>query len=223
MSEKYFDSEGNEVKGLLTPEEIEEKLEEARVKSEEDTSKQLEEYQKETDEEIENMKNELEETRNELEKEKVKDKNFGNLRRSKDISNGKIEELEKKIEGLSKDIETGKTEASDQMVVSAIKSKAGDDKTLEESIRFFFNQFSKPKDTNELKQRVDSAYILATGGQTVNPLTGEAISGAGGTEPPMSEGTGKGHKLSPAGIEQGNAAGITDADREKAKKRGIIK
>ena len=86
-----------------------------------------------------------------------------------------------------------------------------------------FNKFTKPQNIEELKELVESAYILATGGQSVNPLTGSAISGAGGVEPkPDVSGTGKGIKMTEAGKAAGKAAGISDADYEKAKKRGII-
>lgn len=223
--QKFFDADGNEVEGVLTAQEVEKKLEEAQTKAEEEANKKLEEYQKATDEEVEAMKKELEETKEELAKEKDKDKNFGNLRKSKDESNGKIKELTEKVEKLEKGIEETKSQASEQMISSAIKAKSGDDKELEEKIKFHFNQFTPPKNTEELKQKVESAYILATGGQAGNTLSGETISGAGGaSEPAMpAEGGVKGHKLSEAGKEVGKKMGITDQDYEKAKKRGIIK
>ena len=219
-----FDEDGKEMENALTAEEVEEKLNEAKEtaksEAEEEANKSLEETQKESDREIEDLQTKLEETSELLEKEKEKDKNFGNLRKSKGVSDEKIKELTETVEGLKTSIDEKvngiKDDTRKKELDAAIKSVAGNDKDLADKIQFHYNKLSGEE---YFVLRVQSAVSLATGGKSASVLDG-VISGSGGNPPPSEEGE-KG-ELSADAKDVSKKLGISDADIEKAKKNNII-
>jgi hypothetical protein len=107
-------------------------------------------------EEIERLQKELEENKLALDKEKSKDKNFSELRKTKD-------ELEKK---LSEAIGGVKKEVNDEKITEAIGKLANGDEELAKKIKFHFDNTLaavNPKNIEERNKKVQDAYLLARG------------------------------------------------------------
>ena len=206
-----YDSEGNPIDEVKTPEEIAQQIQDAKEEAEAEHQTQLEKIQEEKDEAKEALKA-MEES---LEKEKDKDKNFGKLRgaaleKEKEVQaqKDKIEELSKKFEGLEA---TSKA----QPVNMRIKEVAGGDEELEKKIKFHYNSFATPEeDTEELqKERIKNATILATGGEKqADPLTGGVVASGGGVAP-GGVASGETGKLSDSSAKNvGKKMGLTDKE-----------
>lgn len=211
-----YDSDGEEVEGAFTAEEVEAQLEEAKTKSDEKSVSQLEESQKTNDEATQALQDKLDEANEALGKEKEKDKNFKGLRDSKGKSDDKIAELVATVKGLETKIEEkigGLTkDALTKKVDDAIKGVSGEDKEMSDKIKFHYEKLTGEED---FTTRMQSAIVLATGGNQ-SVLQGSAIS-SGGFNPTPSDGNEPG-ELSADLKEVAKKAGLSDAEIENAKK-----
>lgn len=174
MAELY-DADGNPIEAL-TPEEVEERLNEVK----EEFQQTIEEVQQELQEKEEA----LQAAQEELEKEREKDKNFGKLRQ-------KTKEKEDLVEKLTKELEEIKTKLGEMekgvkvsQVEAAIKEMVGGDPEDVKKVKFYYDQFvGEPENEEKMRERIKNAMILAgIGGKT--PLSGEAF-GTGGGQPPL--------------------------------------
>lgn len=112
------------------------------------------------------LQKQLDEAKGALAKEQDKEKNFNNLRKSKEADEGKIEELSKNINDLSSKLNSvleGTAKALSAYKESTHKKIAGEDAELAKKIDYFYGQFQgDPKTPEEIEQRSRQAYVLAT-------------------------------------------------------------
>lgn len=177
----YYDEQGQEVEGVLSPEEVEEKM----LEKETEMNKAIEEAQTSQEEEIKTLQAQMTEKEEELKKLQEKDANFGALRKKAEVKEEEIAKMQKQIDdlkgGLVGQIEKINQVLSEKQIDEAALKTAEGDKELADKIKFHYKSFSgEPKDTQEAQQRMDNALILATGGKVAN-LGGSVISGAGGS------------------------------------------
>ncbi len=175
-----FNEDKEEVEGALTPEEVEEKIEEAKTVAQEETKEKVEGLEGE----LEDNKNLLTEAEEELEKEKGKTKNFGKVRGKVDDKQKEVDDLKEKLGNIEGQVtEIRKNSETGTIKQTADKLAKGDEE-LSKKISHFYNQLAVPeKDTEELKtERFKNAVTLATGGQA--GIGNEAI-GSGGGNPPI--------------------------------------
>ncbi len=151
-----------------------------------------------------------------------KDYNFSNLRKQKEEKEKEAEELKKRIA----EVESGmasKLSEIEQGRINDIKNNsigvfAGDDEKLKEKIDFYYKKFAgEAKTPQEINERVNEAYLLATGGNH-NAMRGSIISSAGGSVSYF-EGKKQEKLQSPEAIEVAAKMGIS---QETLKKSGLI-
>lgn len=183
-----FNETGEKVEGAMSPDEVEAKLTEEREKVEEEKEKEfttnLEETLKANKEELEAKEKERKELEDELAKEKDKEKNFGALRGKNKEGEEKITELTESITKLQESMTEMATKTSDSKIDGAVKEITGDDNELAEKTKYHYKRFEgEPKDEEEFKKRIEDAFLLASGSNPANALTGDVISSAGGGAP----------------------------------------
>jgi len=218
---EYFDKEGNPVEAL-TPEEVEEKLDEIREQTKSETQAIVDDLQtKLSDKELE-----LATLQEELAKERSKDKNLAGQRKIIEEKVKEIDTLKSEIDRIKKDYEIKFTEierkGKERMIMNMIGELAGSDKNLADKIKFYYDTFRPIDETNkkpeeiekEIQERIKNAYILATGGRVSRPLTPEIISSAGGATPIINP---SGEKLNPELQDLAHKLGISDAELKKHK------
>jgi len=212
---EVFDSAGNPIDETLTPEEVDQKIDEAK-----------EEAKGEFDTEIQKLQDEKEEKETALAaaeealgKEKEKDKNFGKLRGSTEEKEKEIGVLKEEVTGLKDKVEGIEKSAKSQPVNVMINKLAGNDEELKKKIKFYYDNFTIPEEDDEEKQkeRVTNAYTLAAGGKPVNPLSGDAISSGGGVAPGGEEPSSKGKLSSEEASELGEKLGISKIEQRRHK------
>jgi DNA repair exonuclease SbcCD ATPase subunit len=209
----YTDKDGNTVEAL-TPAEVEEKLADVRAEA-------IDEANADRQAEIDDLNTQLAEKETALATEKAKDKNLSGQRTV-------IKDREEEIAGLKKTIEEVKADTSkkiDEIGASAKKkvvedmigNLVGDEKELKDKVQFFYDSFKgEPATEDERKQRINQAYILATGGRPANPFSASVISAQGGIPQTKMQTEGK---LSP-GVE--NVAHNLGIDDQELKKYNLI-
>jgi len=195
-----FDDSGNPIEGVLSPEEVEEKITEA--KEEAKTAFETEKTE---------LKTKIEKLDEELETEKGKDKNFGKLRDKKDEAETKLTELEKKFEdkfgNLAKQIDENKLDEK-------IKVVAGGDDKLADKIKYYFNSFAGvPEKPEDFDKRMADSLKLAKGESSGTP--GNVIA-TGGDGVVKSESRGK---VSEGASDVGKNLGLSD---KEMKDSGLI-
>jgi DNA repair exonuclease SbcCD ATPase subunit len=214
---QLFDEHAQMVEAF-TPEEVEQKLNEAREMAIEETNKLRQEEVDDLSLQIESKDRELEQAKQELEVEKSKDKNLAGQGRIIRDKEKKIDELEinyKKLEEkLDQRINDVEVKSREKMVNSMINELSGNDKDMTNKIKFYFDSFKgEPADDNEIQQRIQNAYVLATGAKPTSPLSGAVLSSSGGM-PVINP---SGEKLSDAGKAAARDLGITDQELKKYK------
>ena len=212
-----FNENQEEVEGAMTPEEVEEKLQETKDQATDNATKQVEEIEEEHKQEIKELEDQIKEKEEEVTKEQDKDKNFTNLRGKTKEKDEAISKLTEEIEKLKGTVEEKMTEfqqgATKEKVEDIIDGIVGSDKELKEKVMFHYNSFEgEPKTKEELLERINNSHILATGNKLANPLTGAAISSVGGSGVETKEDKGK---MSGKEKEVAKALGINDADLKK--------
>ena len=96
-----FNEEQEEVEGALTPEEVQEKIDEAKAEAEATVQEKVDKLESD----LEDNKTILNEAIEEAEKEKEKAKNFSKVRGKVDEKDARIKELEEKHEKITERIE----------------------------------------------------------------------------------------------------------------------
>lgn len=204
-----FDIDGNLLDETLTQGELEEKLSEAK-----------EAYQIDV-EEVKNQLSDKEESlklmEEELGKEKEKDKNFSNLRKSREEKETEANNLKDEIKGVKEEINSLKKGTENDNINNVINELTGEDGELKKKVKHYYDNFITPEDDNleKRKERVMNAYTLASGSRPANPLSGGAISSSGGTFP--DEVIGGGEKLSGSARSVATKLGISDNDLKRHK------
>jgi myosin heavy subunit len=163
----FFDADGNEVEGVLPPDEAT-KLQE-QVKTFEEKAKQAEQ-----------LEVKLKEKEDELMKLSSKDYNFKKLR---ERSEEEIEEMKKKMSEKEKamltevmetrrELDGERNKRFEETKDEVLKSLAGDDKNLRDLIEVNEKELNgTAKTPKELEERYRKAYILAKGeSPKANPL-----------------------------------------------------
>ena len=208
--EELFDSEGNPIDNLQTPEEIEQQIQDAKDEAKAD-------YDADTTalkDEIEEGKEALKIAQEDLAKEQEKDKNFGKVRGKAE----KVDELTETVKTLNEKLTGLEATTKSQPINTMIKEKAGGDIEMEKKIKFHYNSFTIPdEDTEELqKERVKNAIILAGGGENpVNPLEGGVVSSGGGVAPGGPEPGESGKLSTPEAKNVGKKMGLTDKEMKE--------
>lgn len=215
---ELFDKEGNLVDNVFTQEELDAKLSEERTKAIEDANADRQEEIDKLNEQITTKEKELETAKEELTKEKDKDKNLGGQRKIIEAKEKEVEDLKTKVSEIEKitgeKITKIEGEIKDRTISQMIEVLAPGDKDLADKIKFHYDNFKgEPKDLKEIQQRIENAYVLATGGRPQNPLTGEVISSSGGVGPKPSGGG----KVSEEVMDVAKKMGITEQEMKKHK------
>jgi len=211
-----FDEKGNLVEGLLTPEEVQLKVEQeaARLVDEANATKQAEiDAANIKLEEAEKAKAELEEKMAKLDDKSL---NFGNLRKKAEEKDDVIEGLKSSIvkldEVMNQKFSQLSAETNKQKVISLINRVAGSNVELAKKIEFNYNRLNAtPKDEKELAQLVNDAVLLSTGGSKPNLFSTDVMSSSGGTAFKQDDG----RKLTDTGKQAAKEFGLSDAILKK--------
>jgi len=214
---EFFNEKGESIEAL-TVEEVETKLNEAREMAIEETNKLRQEEIDDLQLQMESKDTELEKAKKDLEVELSKDKNLAGQGRIIRDKEKKIDELEEKYKGLEQKLDDKitavETKSREKMVNSMISELSGNDKDMTNKIKFYFDSFKgEPADDNEIQQRIQNAYVLATGAKPTSPLSGATISSVGGM-PVINP---SGEKLSETGKEAAHDLGISDKELKSHK------
>jgi seryl-tRNA synthetase len=218
-----YDAEGNPIEAYL-PEEVETLVTKEREGA-------VEEANKLREEEVQTLVTEKEA----LEAEKVKleerisgldskDQSFKILRGALDKKEDKIAELEEKIGEMGEEVNNKIAEISGKMLEDVrndlFEAITGNNKEIKEKVAYYYDKFEgEPKTKEEMKERMENAYILATGGKGRISLSGDIVSGAIGNSfiPRNDAPTGKLSDQST--VEVAKKLGITT---EELKRNGLI-
>ena len=209
----YYDQNGEEVDGVMSPEEVQALL----AENEAESQRLIEEAHVAAEEQANEVGRLLAEKEAELEKLHNKDMNFGRLRGKTEADGSKIAALEKQIDemkgGIISQIDKINQVMSEKEVSEAILVATGGDRELAEKVKTFYKTFNgAPKDAKEMQQRIDNSLTLAGGGRTT--IVGANVySAAGGTF--QSDNVGGQSKWTDTQKELGRNLGITDADIAK--------
>lgn len=206
---EFIDANGNTV-NAYTEEEVNQKIEDAKLTLEEEHKTQIQEKEIA----IVDLNTKLVELNKKILGATDKDKNWDALRTSK-------EELEKKVGTLEGELSGIKGLISDATLSQSIDKLSGGDAELSKLIKFHYKRFAldseelkDPKKAEEgFQKRLNDAYTLAIGGGA-NPLTGKVVSSSGGGALKFKEGT-QAEKLSPGADEVGRKMGLDDEDMKK--------
>jgi len=206
--EEVFDSEGNLLDSVLTPEEAEQKMEEAKVVTEEELQS--------AQDKLDGKEEELKEAVEALEKEQGKEKNFSKLRGKTDEKEKEITTLRETIDELAKKVDGIGQVGKERNVQSAIDGVVGKDEELSKKVKFFYDQFAgEPENDEKFKERIQNSVTLATGGKSNDALSGDAVAFGGG-EATKESGGGK-----ISGEEQ-DLAGKLGIDNNELKRHKLI-
>lgn len=215
---QLFNEKGDLVEAY-TEEEVQKKIEEETVKIIEDTNA---ERQAEIDEayaKIETAEMAKKDLEEKISKMGDKDTNFKNLRQKVDekdtIIIGLKDTVQKLEESMNQKFTQIDTEGKKQKISGLISQVAGGNQELSKKIEIYYSRFNVvPKTDDELKQLVNDAYLLATGGEKKHMFSADVLSSAGGTpiKPDLTS-----EKLSEKGLEAAKALGISEQRLKKHK------
>ena len=211
--EEVYDADGNPVDEILTPDEVDQRINDAKEETKADYEVDIQDLQSKLDE----KEQELKQAQEELAKAGNKDHNFKNLRDKKEEKEGEVAELKNQISELKQTFEKQSSQSKDNWLTTSIEKIAGDDKDLAEKIRFHYDQFVVPQEDTLQKQeqRLKSAYTLAVD-SSGNALSSDAIaSGGAGKQPTPSGGGGK--LNDPGAVEVAKNLGIDEKTLRKNK------
>lgn len=175
----YYDEEGNEVEGVMTPEEVE------ALKAE-------------LTEKLTTKEQEIEEKEKELASLKTKDFNF---RKFEEATEKQKEEMMKeftdKEQALIQEVSSMKSQFLSEQRASVLDIYVGSDEELRKKVEEKANSlYGKPAETKEeYTLRVKEALTLVRSGAQVNPIHAPSVSGAyGKTDRPKYTDTPEGEK-----------------------------
>jgi hypothetical protein len=148
-----------------------------------------------------------------------------NIKKMREAIALKDEELKKVTSQLTEMPGKIKSELLVETKVEAIAEAVGKDDELKKKVEFFMDQFKKvPTTKAEMKELVDQAYLLATGGERKKPGVFDGGVGSGGYDGGRS-GSSAGEKGDYLQNETANAKAIRSAmgiSDEEAKKFGKV-
>jgi len=213
MTELY-DAEHNKVEGALTPEEVEEKLKTEVEKAKTEASTQVDTIKSDYEKQIKEKDDKIEEQRIKMEDYGKKDFNW---KQAQDV----IETLKKEKAEIERKMDEKITKVKDELrgdtLVKAIKRVAGDDKDLQVKVKYHYDRIKgEPANEDEIMERVEEAYLLATGSKPRGGFSSDAFRTGGGAGPKGGE---TGGKVSEEGSEVGEKLGV---DKETQKKHKLI-
>lgn len=223
---QLFDEQGNVVEAL-TPEEVEEKLNQARAEAIEEANAERQAEIDAVTAQVTEKEEALKTAQEDLQKEKDKDKNLGGQRRVIEEKEKKVEELTTLVNTLKSDFDKkiADIQSSDKRktIDNMIDRVADGDKVMADKIKFYFDSFrsidetgKKPEDViKEIEERIKNAYTLAAGTKPANPVGSTIISSAGPGATPVINPTGE--KLSPELVDLAHKLGTSDAELKKHK------
>jgi len=209
----YYDENGEEVSGILTPEEVEQRL----AEKETEMQSRIEEIETAKQEELQSIQQQLADKEAELVGLQDKDRNFGAFRKKSEADKTEMAELKKQIDELKgavvSQFNSINQVLSDKTIDEAVLRVSGGDKELSDKVKFFYKSFSgTPKDDKEFQARLDNALVLATGGKS-NVRVDYSV-GTGSTFQPNNS-VGSANKMTEAQRAFAHSMGITDADIAK--------
>jgi len=207
-----YDADGNKVEETLVPEEVDQRISEAKEEVQASLQKDLEEAKNQAQEKEDLLKAKEEE----LAKLSNKDTNFKKLKEGKEeeiaLLKKEMEEIKGQFSGLTK-------EAKEKEINNTIDNLTEGDEEMAKKVKFYYGSFAIPEEDNAEKQseRIKNALILAGGASKANALKGVIGSGAGeGILPKMDLNPG-GEKLSSDAVGLAHKLGIDDKDLKKHK------
>lgn len=172
--------------------------------------------------EHERLKADLEKVTKELEAVGSKDRNFAQLRQAKEA----VEEaLRKSEEKMAAEIGKIRSEMSQTALDAAVRGLAGEDPELAKKVRFHFTETLKGVSgttPEEFKQKIQQAYLLATGVQPNPAVLSGAMYGSGGAGPGAGSmpAARRGQPLKPELVDMGKRYfGLTEDDFKKYDKQ----
>jgi hypothetical protein len=193
---ELFDQDGNIVEAF-TKEELDQQLIEAKSELETKIAEQ------------EKIINEKEEA---LGKEGDKENNFVKLRKAKETAEKQLEAMKTELEGKISEV---KSEVSKRDFENAVAQLAGDDEDAKSKIKFHYDNFKgDPKDDKERAERLENAFILATGSKPLRSVPGSIVSTGSPYIPPASKTQGK---ISEGAKTLAGNLGLTEEDLKKHK------
>lgn len=108
-----------------------------------------------------------------------KDENIKKMREAIALKDKEIGDLAAKVTNLPNQIKAESLKESQDEIVASL---AGSDKDLKEKINFYMNELkTQPTNRKELKEKIERAYTLATGGEKPRPgvFDNGALNGGG--------------------------------------------
>lgn len=212
---EVYDEEGNPLDEVLSPDEVEEKINEAKEEIQEELKGSTEEETQILKERLDDKIAELEETKENLQKEQGKDKNFSRLRGKTEDREKEITELQGVIKDLTEKVEKIDQSGEERNVNLKIATAVKGDEELTKKVKFFYDQFNgSPKDDNEVQERIKNSIILATGAKGEDVLSGDVVSFGGGS---TGQGTTKTGKISEESKGLAGKLGIEDRELKRHK------
>jgi alanyl-tRNA synthetase len=195
---------------VFTSDELNAKIDEIREET-------LESANQSKEEEINDLVKQIEDKEKEIANIKLNEND-----KSKNLSNQRevIENKEKEKTELMKQLEETKSVAN--QAFNLIKEKTLDDKIkliaqdeeTAKKVKHYYSQFTgEPKDEKEVNERINNAFILASGGAS-NPISAGVISSAGGYNPNP---VGSTEKLNAEQVDLAHKLGLSDEDLKKNK------
>ncbi len=216
---QLFDEQGRSV-DALSPEEVEQRLQEAREQAIEEANASRQGEIDDLTIQITAKEAEIEESKGELEREKGKEKNLSGQRKVIEEKEKVIDELKTKLGTLETTItqKFGELEQTkkNETVYAKIESLSAGDKEMASKIKFYYDTFKgEPGNDKEVEDRIQNAYTLATGGRGGNPLSSRVIFSEGmGAVPDVNP---KGEKLNSEGQDLAHKMGVSDQELKKHK------
>ena len=228
MPDEIFDAEGNPIE----PHDADGNVIEGKLMSKEEADEKAEEAKEEFEEKMEEKKSEMEEKIGEKEeeinqiKEDIKTGKFGDktknlsglrkkLAETEEAKEAKETEFNEFKDGIDEKIKGIEGKFTDQGTDSVCLEAAGGDRELAKKIKMHFKTFApiteedKEKRDEILKERIESAKILATGGQKGGGLS-DVANTEGGIIPPA------------PGVSGAATHGVPSEDTNKLGKKNLV-
>ena len=204
--EEVFDKDGNPIDEVLTPNEIDKKIDEARQEAQSKFETEIGTLNKTIKDKEEALKKAIEDSG----KKGENDKNWAGARETIETLKTEIGELKGTIDNLTK-------QTANKDVTDTITRWSGGDKETAEKVKHWYEQLVVPaQDTEELKMtRIKKAFQLATGAEPSEDIVSRAFGAGGGFNPPAS--VVPGGKLSPEAKGVADKLGISDKELKEHK------
>lgn len=212
MAEPLFTADGKEVEGAMTTEEVKTQLEEKLAEAEKTRTEGVETLTKAHGEKTTELQGKIDELTETMEKLGDKDQNFAKLRKKKEENEEILKKVDEKYQG---EIAGIRAEVREEKLNTAINAIVGEDKEVAEKVKLHYGNFKgEPKDRKEMIERIQNAYILATGSKPESLLNSDIIKSGGGSPPNLKD---KGGKVSEDGKAVAEKMGISEEELKKHK------